>query len=201
MAPSTEDIQRIAQEAERSLNTYEAKTGAHKTSPTEEAGVDSRVENRFLGAQVKYGQDLSTNASYNKRIPPEEGGDLDARGRQTRGDHFEGTGGPEHKISRHAREYGGFDKLDSTNKRRPNISSKSATEPGMGSTRGRDVAAEGKEAVQSNVEGNRYVPHKGQYPGAKYYTPQEVPGEMSAEGYEAPPSVIEVSRESERYSG
>jgi hypothetical protein len=81
MAPSSEDFRKIAEEAERNLNTYEAKTGAHKMSANDEAGVDTRVENKFPGSQVKYGEDLSTNASYNKRIPPEEGGELDARGR------------------------------------------------------------------------------------------------------------------------
>ncbi|KAJ2972836.1 hypothetical protein NUW58_g9096 [Xylaria curta] len=81
MEPSPESFRRIAQEAQRNLNTYGTKTGAHKTSPSDEAGVDRRAENQFPGAEVKYGQDLSTNASYNKRIPPEEGGDLDARGR------------------------------------------------------------------------------------------------------------------------
>ncbi|KAI1823071.1 hypothetical protein F4861DRAFT_540374 [Xylaria intraflava] len=193
-----ENIRKVAQEAERSLNTYEAKTGAHKTSPSDEAGVDSRVETKFPGARVKYGQDISTNAGYNKRIPPEEGGDLDARGRQTRGDHFEGVGGPEHKVGQQARDYGGFDELDSTNKRRPDIASKPATE--ATGAYGTEVVAQGMEAAQSNMESNKYMPHKGQYPGAKYHTPQDIPGEMSAEGYEAPASVTEASRESEWYN-
>lgn len=81
MAPSAEQLRDIANQAEADLNTYEAKTGAGKTSVNDEAGVDSRVETKFPGAEVKYGQDLSTNASFNKRIPPEEGGELDARGR------------------------------------------------------------------------------------------------------------------------
>jgi hypothetical protein len=81
MAPSTETFQKIAEQAERDLNTYEAKTGAHKTSTNDEAGVDTRVENKFPGAEVRYGEDVNANASYNKRIPPEEGGDVDSRGR------------------------------------------------------------------------------------------------------------------------
>lgn len=64
----------------------------------------------------------------------------------------------------------------------------------------REVMSEGREAAQSNIDSNRFVAHKGRYPGAEYSHPQEVPGEMSAEGYEAPASVIEASRESERYN-
>lgn len=79
MAPTSENLRNIAEQAERDLNTYEAKTGAHRGRG--EAGVDTRTENRFPGAEVRYGDDLSTNAGYNKRIPPEEGGETDARGR------------------------------------------------------------------------------------------------------------------------
>lgn len=71
----------VAEQAERDLNTYEAKTGRGKTGVNDEAGVDTRVENKFPGAEVRYDEDLSTNRGYNKRIPPDEGGELDARGR------------------------------------------------------------------------------------------------------------------------
>lgn len=81
MAPSSETLRNIADQAERDLNSYEAKTGANRTSRNDEAGVDTRVEKKFPGADVRYDTDLSTNASYNKRIPPEEGGDVDSRGR------------------------------------------------------------------------------------------------------------------------
>ncbi|RYC63245.1 hypothetical protein CHU98_g2978 [Xylaria longipes] len=199
MAPSTENFRKIAEEAERNLNTYEAKTGAHKTSRNDEAGVDTRVENQFPGAQVRYGQDLSTNAGYNKRIPPEEGGDLDARGRQTRGQHFEGVGGPEHKFGQQMRDFGGSNEFDPANKRRHDTGARSTADDTTEAYSG-EIMSEGREAAQSNIESNRFVPHKGRYPGGEYYTPQEVPGEMSAEGYEAPESVTEASRESERYS-
>lgn len=53
MSSSTENFRKIAEEAERNLNTYEAKTGAHKTSQNDEAGVDTRVKNQFPGAQVR----------------------------------------------------------------------------------------------------------------------------------------------------
>lgn len=80
MAPSNEELNAIAKQAELDLNSYQAKQGLNNSSITE-AGVDSSVEKKFPGAEVKYDQDLSTNAGYNKRIPPEEGGELDDRGR------------------------------------------------------------------------------------------------------------------------
>ncbi|KAI1346875.1 hypothetical protein F5Y01DRAFT_296703 [Xylaria sp. FL0043] len=199
MAPSSEEFRKIAEEAERNLNTYEAKTGAHKTSPSDEAGVDRRVENQFPGGQVRYDQDLSTNAGYNKRIPPEEGGDLDARGRQTRGEHFEGVGGPEHKLERQMRDFGGNDELDLTDKRGHDFSSKSH-EDDTTAVRSGEVMAEGKRAVQANIaEGSVRRTHP--FPGSEYHTPREAPADMSAEGYEAPPSVTEASPESARRNG
>ncbi|KAI1116960.1 hypothetical protein F5Y14DRAFT_448343 [Nemania sp. NC0429] len=182
-----------AEQAERDLNTYGARAGARGTSGADEAGVNTGVETRFPGAQVKYGEDLSTNAGYNKRIPPDEGGTLDTRGRQTRGEQFEGTGGPEHKLDQQTRNQSGSDG------RYQSFGSKPAAHDETDAY-GREVMNEGREAAQSNIESNRFVAHKGRYPGAEYTHPQEVPGEMSAEGYEAPASVIEASRESERYN-
>ncbi|TRX94797.1 hypothetical protein FHL15_004258 [Xylaria flabelliformis] len=225
MASDSQNFRKIAEEAERNLNTYEAKTGAHKSSTNDEAGIDTRVENQFPGSQVRSkieprglqcsqgscfgwqqltpsvtdGQDLSTNAGYNRRIPPEEGGDLDARGRQTRGEHFEGVGGPEHKLSEQMRDFGGSNEFDLTNKRRHDTSARSTADDTTESYSG-EVMSEGRKAAQSNIESSKSVPHKGQYPGSEYRTTQEVPGEMSAEGYEAPASVTEASRESERYN-
>lgn len=80
MAPSNDELNRIAHQAEADLNSYSAKQGLNNAS-LDGAGVDSGVEKKFPGAEVKYDTDLSTNASYNKRIPPGEGGELDARGR------------------------------------------------------------------------------------------------------------------------
>ena len=81
MTPSNEQLRDIANQAERDLNTYQAKQGFNNPSRNDDAGVDSGVEKRFPGAEVKYHPDISTNAGYNRRIPPEEGGDLDDRGR------------------------------------------------------------------------------------------------------------------------
>lgn len=199
MAPTSENLRNIAEQAERDLNSYEAKTG-HHTTRSDEAGVDTRVENRFPGAEVRYDSDLSTNAGYNKRIPPEEGGDTDARGRQTRGAHFEGGvgSGPEQKLERQARDYGGYNELDSTDKRRPGQQGVGAEGTAYGTSES-DPLRQGREAVAANVEGARHQPRKDQFKGSDYYTPESVPGSIAAEGYEAPESVVQASRESERY--
>ncbi|KAI0382957.1 hypothetical protein F5Y04DRAFT_36146 [Hypomontagnella monticulosa] len=200
MAPTSETLRQIADQAERDLNSYEAKTGRNKISPNDEAGVDTRVETKFPGADVRYGTDISTNAGYDKRIPPEEGGSLDARGRQTRGRHFGGVGGPEDKVAHQERDFGGNNEFDAAGSRRGEIGSSSVTDSTVGYNRKNDaVMPEGKEAVQSNVEGTKRNPRKEHFKGSDYYTPESVPGSISAEGYEAPESVIESSREAERY--
>lgn len=80
MTPSKDELNKIAADAERDLNSYQAKQGLNNVS-VEDAGVDSIVEKKFPGAEVKVGTEISTNAGYNRRIPPEEGGELDDRGR------------------------------------------------------------------------------------------------------------------------
>lgn len=81
MAPSADELRKIANEAEADLNTYQAKTGAARGRDIDEAGVDTRVEKGFEGAKVSYEPEQVTNASYDRRIPPEEGGETDDRGR------------------------------------------------------------------------------------------------------------------------
>ncbi|KAI5928370.1 hypothetical protein F4810DRAFT_716998 [Camillea tinctor] len=200
MVTTPETLNKIAGQAERDLNSYQARTGARKSSPSDEAGVDTTVENKFPGAEVRYDKDLSTNAGYNKRIPPEEGGELDSRGRATRGEHFEGIGGPEHKLAQQERDYGGFDNLDATGKQQRDISSQDVTDSTIPQHKEGDMLAAGKEAVSSNIEGTKYAPRKEHFKGSEYYTPESVPGSISAEGYEAPPSVTESSPEAERYA-
>lgn len=80
MAPSKDELNKIAADAEHDLNSYHAKQGLNNVS-VGDAGVDSIVEKKFPGAEVKVGTEISTNAGYNRRIPPEEGGELDDRGR------------------------------------------------------------------------------------------------------------------------
>jgi hypothetical protein len=76
--PNPEEISR---RAEADLDTYQSKTRAARPQGLDDAGVNSYVEKKFDSTTVSYGDDLSTNRGYNKRIPPSEGGDLDARGR------------------------------------------------------------------------------------------------------------------------
>jgi hypothetical protein len=73
--------EQIAKEAELDLNTYQAKTGNARPEGLDDAGVNSYAEKKFETGNVEYGDELSTNGGYIKRIPPSEGGDLDARGR------------------------------------------------------------------------------------------------------------------------
>ncbi|KAI1655090.1 hypothetical protein F4813DRAFT_392079 [Daldinia decipiens] len=188
MAPSSETLRNIADQAERDLNSYEAKTGANRTSRNDEAGVDTRVEKKFPGADVRYDTDLSTNASYNKRIPPYEGGDIDAHGRQTRGEHFEGVGGPKDKLAREARDFGGNNEFNAAGSQRREVGSSDVTEPTGGSGQSDAFA-----------QGTKYNPRKDHAKGSNYYTPESVSGSISAEGYEAPESVVQSSREAERY--
>lgn len=75
------NYEQIAKQAEQDLNTYQAKTGNARRQDADNAGVNPRAENQFEGAQVEFGDELSMNRGYNKRIPPSEGGILDDRGR------------------------------------------------------------------------------------------------------------------------
>lgn len=214
----------IAAQAERDLNTYEAKTGAGKKSVNDEAGVDTRVENKFPGAEVRYDDDLSTSASYNKRIPPQEGGEVDARGRyvplftnllpyfpspaqktktnmifhsQTRGEHFEGAGGPEEKLAQQQQDFGGHDNANEVgNTNGPRASEADVFQQGGHGGNG-DALSEGKAAAESNVTSDSHLRHKGQFKGSDYYTPESVPDSISAEGNLAPESVVQSSREAE----
>lgn len=60
MAPSSQTLRDITDRAEQDLNIYAAKTSARETS-----SADSKFP----------------DAGYGNRVPPEEGGEVDARGR------------------------------------------------------------------------------------------------------------------------
>lgn len=81
--PGREHLNEIAQQAERDLNTYQSKTGTGKgrVSGLDDYGVNDPVEKKFPGSTVKAGDDLVTNRSYDRPIPPDEGGDVDDKGR------------------------------------------------------------------------------------------------------------------------
>ena len=71
----------IAKQAEADLNTYQAKTGTAPKGLGEGGANAALAERKFESAKVLQDDELSTNAGYNKRIPPSEGGVLDDRGR------------------------------------------------------------------------------------------------------------------------
>ncbi|KAH7041002.1 uncharacterized protein B0I36DRAFT_344649 [Microdochium trichocladiopsis] len=197
MAPTSEEFRNIAEQAERDLNTYQAKTGAGKQSSNDDAGVDTSVERKFPGAKVEYGDDLKTNAGYNRKIPVEEGGDVDVRGRETRGEHFEGRGGPEDKLARQERDFGGNDELDPAD-RRGNRNTGSSGLEGSAAQAQTDVMQQGKEFSNINMASKTGQGHT-KFPGDEYYTPESVPGSIAAQGYEPPESVIESSKDAEGY--
>ncbi|KAK2742409.1 hypothetical protein FQN55_007847 [Onygenales sp. PD_40] len=91
-----------AYQAERYLNTYQAKTGhgqagvsdTSKLPPypmpddphylisfTTESGTDANVETEIPGSEVKYGPGAKARGSNDRIISPEEGGRRDDRGR------------------------------------------------------------------------------------------------------------------------
>ncbi|KAL2013014.1 hypothetical protein VTN00DRAFT_539 [Thermoascus crustaceus] len=86
--------------AERDLNSYYLKQGTgRKSDSTVESGVDERVQKKFPDAgDVRTGPAAVPSSSDRKHIPPEEGGEYDARGHVTQARHFEGPDGPEEKA-------------------------------------------------------------------------------------------------------
>lgn len=74
------------------------------------------------------------------------------------------------------------------------------TTSGYTGTGGSDPLSAGKDAVQTNVQsGNQEGGPRAQFKGNEYFKPESVPGSIAAEGYEAPESVVQASRESEGY--
>ncbi|TVY37507.1 hypothetical protein LCER1_G008380, partial [Lachnellula cervina] len=97
-----------AKQAERDLNSHQAKQGYNGSDSATESGVDASVETRFPGARVVYGS-AASGAGGNREIPPHEGGGVTDGGRTTKARDFEGVGGPEDKKAREAGERGGED--------------------------------------------------------------------------------------------
>lgn len=60
-----------------------------------------------------------------------------------------------------------------------------------------DVLVEGEMASKINVGANPPGVGGAKFKGADYYTPESVPDSISAEGYVAPESVTQASRETE----
>ncbi|KAL7908303.1 hypothetical protein GGI35DRAFT_481005 [Trichoderma velutinum] len=186
------NYEEISNRAEADLNTYQSKTGAARPQADDDAGVNSYVEKKFDGAKVAYGDELSTNRGYDKRIPPNEGGDVDARGKQARGHLYEGKGGPEDKVAESYRRQPGQND--------PDVEDVEVDETERGLSHSGDIADQGKAASRANVGRNPPGVGGSKYKGSDYYTPESVPDSISAEGWIAPESVIEASRETEGYT-
>ncbi|KJZ77138.1 hypothetical protein HIM_03459 [Hirsutella minnesotensis 3608] len=176
--------EQISQQAEADLNTYQAKTGAARPQGLDDAGVNSYADKKFATGQVTYGDELSTNRGYNKRIPPSEGGMLDDKGRQ----HFQGAGGPLEKLAQANRDQGGRNDNDV-------VPANIRSTDGLGSID--DVATQGRQASRANVGSNPPGPGGSAFKGENYYTPETVPDSIAAEGWVAPESVTQASRETE----
>ncbi|KAK3396617.1 hypothetical protein B0T20DRAFT_455184 [Sordaria brevicollis] len=95
-----QDLNALAYSAERDLNSWESKTGHRRTGLEDDAGINEfNASKKFPGTEIHYGDDLVTNKSYNRKIPQQEGGDLDDKGHLLHGSAYEGLGGPETKTA------------------------------------------------------------------------------------------------------
>ncbi|CAF9928417.1 hypothetical protein IMSHALPRED_007463 [Imshaugia aleurites] len=98
-----QDPMAIARQAERDLNSHQAKHGVSTADSTTESGVDTSVTDKFPGSTITVGS-AASGAGDNREIPVEEGGDLISKpgekggsGHPTKARDFEGPGGPETK--------------------------------------------------------------------------------------------------------
>ncbi|KAJ5551580.1 hypothetical protein N7535_000475 [Penicillium sp. DV-2018c] len=107
--PTTEELKNVAFNAERDLNSYQAKQGLGKKSDsTLESGVDEMVDQRFSDSGgVKYGPGSTASGSDHRVIPEDEGGTRDDRNRLPKASHFQGPGGPEDKVAIESERRGG----------------------------------------------------------------------------------------------
>ena len=104
---------------------------------------------------------------------------------QTRGEHYEGTGGPIDKLNQ---KPGGENDNDV-------VPAPVGKAVGLGGAH--DIATKGQEAATANVGHNAPGVGGSQFKGQDYYTPESVPDSISAEGNIPPASVKEASRETE----
>ncbi|TVY36947.1 hypothetical protein LSUB1_G004789 [Lachnellula subtilissima] len=108
MSYADKDPLAAAKQAERELNSHQAKQGYSTSDSATESGVDASVESRFPGANVVYGS-AASGAGGNREIPPQEGGTITSSGQPTKARDFEGVGGPVDKAVLEASERGGED--------------------------------------------------------------------------------------------
>ncbi|KAL0061308.1 hypothetical protein AAF712_011886 [Marasmius tenuissimus] len=166
---SSDRNEEIARQAEADLNSYQAKTG---TEVSWGAGGHRR--------RLQHG--------HNKRIPPNEGGELDDR------------------VKRAARtmKVKGDQSTRSSSRMEVNLD-RTTDDIVAGSVPVKDrsglpgIAAEGIEASIHNVGRNPPGPGGSQYKGADYYRPEVVPDSIAAEGNIPPSSITQASCETEGY--
>jgi len=79
--PDAGKLNEISKKAEHDLSTYQSKTGTGPDHPKNIEDSASRITSKFPGSSVKFGEDVVTSASLNRRIPPGEGGELDEHNR------------------------------------------------------------------------------------------------------------------------
>ncbi|CAI7649113.1 unnamed protein product [Penicillium palitans] len=94
--PTTEELKHVGFNAEKDLNSHQAKQGrSRKSDSTVESGVDEMVDQRFSQpTSVKYGPGSTASGSDHRVILDEEGGVRDDRNRLAKANQFEGPGGP-----------------------------------------------------------------------------------------------------------
>ncbi|KAF2873532.1 hypothetical protein BDV95DRAFT_605032 [Massariosphaeria phaeospora] len=106
----------VAKQAERDLNSHEAKTGHAGSQSTTDSGIDTSATTNFPSATATYGS-AASGAGDNREIPESEGGGLNARGQPTKARDFEGAGGPDDKARIRAADKGGEDDVAANVKR------------------------------------------------------------------------------------
>jgi len=99
----------IAQQAERDLNSQQAKgttaSGTTLSDTLNDSGINSAATSKFPGSSVTIGSEAS-----GRTIPPSEGGDVKKEtGQYTKAEDFEGVGGPEDKARLAQETRGGDD--------------------------------------------------------------------------------------------
>ncbi|KAF2848440.1 hypothetical protein T440DRAFT_428974 [Plenodomus tracheiphilus IPT5] len=102
---------KVAEQAEKDLNSTSAKQGHNGSDSTRESGVDSSVENKFAGAEVTYGSAASGQGN-NREIPLNEGGGINpTTGKPYKAGDFAhgGVGAPEARDEAYAQHQGGND--------------------------------------------------------------------------------------------
>ncbi|RSM02871.1 hypothetical protein CEP52_007692 [Fusarium oligoseptatum] len=171
------NYEQIAKQAEQDLNTYQAKTGNARRQDADNAGVNPLVENQFEGAKVEFGDELSTNRGYNKRIPPNKLVESSMKVKEVLS-----TSSTSHTGSKAAKNDN-----DVVGNHMPQTSGSA-----------RDIESQGQEATRANVGRNPPGPGGSQFKGEDYYQPESVPDSISAEGWVAPDTVTQASKESER---